>query len=232
VLDLSKNTLNSIDEKAFEPISHSLIQLKLSANRLFEMDVNALSRAFVPLNMLSTLFLNHNELTALPNLSAYKNLSEVNLANNQLKSIYDEATRERLLPDSIKSLHLENNHIKHINADTFAGLNKLKYLNLENNRVESIDDQSFAHLTHLQTLNLGKNYLKQIPSSNLITLVNLERIDLSAQNLMLKEIEDYAFDRTSNTNTIRKIDLSKNQIGTYFIHTLKYSDNNGKTFRE
>ena len=78
-----------------------------------------------------------------------------------------------------------------------------------------IDEQSFAHLTRLSTLNLGKNYLKHIPSHIFVTLVNLDRLDLSAQNSMLKEIEDFAFDRSSNTQIIRRIDLSKNRIGKY-----------------
>ena len=213
VLDLSHNFLNSLNEETFHPLSNSLIQLKLNHNRLSEMDAYKLAQVLSVLANLKTLHLRHNELVQLPNLSQLGKLEEINLGNNQLRNIFDEASNERLLPASISDLNLENNQLKHIKPSTFAGLHNLKYLNLENNQIMQIDEQSFTHLTNLKNVNLGKNYLKHIPSSNLVTLVNLDRLDLSAQNSMLKEIEDYAFDRSANTQAIRRIDLSKNKIG-------------------
>jgi len=63
-------------------------------------------------------------------------------------------------------------------------------------------------------LNLGKNFLKQIPTRAFYTLSVLQRLDLSAQNQMLKEIDDYAFDRRgASSHQLVKIDLSKNLIG-------------------
>lgn len=212
VLDLSNNAINSLSEETFQPIANSLIQLKLNHNRLSQIDTRQLSKVLSALYNLKTLILRHNELTALPDLSALVRLEEVNLANNQLESLSSE-DGARLLPASISDLNLENNRLKHIDASTFAGLDNLKYLNLENNQIAQIDEQAFAHLTRLSTLNLAKNYLKHIPSHIFVTLVNLDRLDLSAQNSMLKEIEDYAFDRSSNTQIIRRIDLSKNRIG-------------------
>lgn len=212
VLDLSQNKINSLSESTFQPVAASLIQLKLSHNKLSEIDSSQLSNVLSALVNLKTLILRHNELTKLPSLSDLSRLEEVNLASNQLESLLSESGRP-LLPGSISDLNLENNRLKHIKSNTFAGLSNLKYLSLENNQIMQIDEQSFAHLTRLSTLNLGKNYLKHIPSHIFVTLVNLDRLDLSAQNSMLKEIEDFAFDRSSNTQIIRRIDLSRNRIG-------------------
>lgn len=211
VLDLSQNSINSLSEQAFRPVASSLIQLKLNHNRLSEIDSSQLSQVLSVLVNLKTLILRHNQLALLPDLTGLARLEEINLANNQLESLSSDGNR--LLPSSISDLNLENNRLKHIKADTFAGLSNLKYLNLESNQISEIDPQAFSHLTRLSTLNLGKNNLKQIPSQIFVTLVNLDRLDLSAQNSMLKEIEDFAFDRSSNTQIIRRIDLSKNRIG-------------------
>lgn len=216
VLDLSQNKINSLSEGTFQPVAASLIQLKLSHNKLSEIDSSQLSHVLSALVNLKTLILRHNELTKLPSLSDLSRLEEVNLASNQLESLLSESGRP-LLPGSISDLNLENNRLKHIKSNTFAGLSNLKYLSLENNQIMQIDEQSFAHLTRLSTLNLGKNYLKHIPSHIFVTLVNLDRLDLSAQNSMLKEIEDFAFDRSSNTQIIRRIDLSRNRIGNILI---------------
>ena len=114
-----------------------------------------------------------------------------------LKALFEALTdgNEQLLPSSLIDLGLESNRIKEINENSLANLKNLKYLNLESNQISFIHDNAFAHLTRLATVNLAKNYLKQIPSRLIFTLVNLERLDLSAQNQMIKEIEDFAFDR-------------------------------------
>lgn len=214
VLDLSENAINSLSDETFQPVAASLIQLKLNRNQLAQIDTATLSRVLSVLTNLKTLILRHNELVALPDLTALAKLEEINLAHNQLESVLDQ-NGNRLLPTSISDLNLESNRLKHVTASTFAGLSNLKYLNLENNQIAQIDEQAFAHLTRLSTLNLGKNYLKHIPSHIFVTLVNLDRLDLSAQNSMLKEIEDFAFDRSSNTQIIRRIDLSRNRIGKH-----------------
>ena len=209
VLDLSQNQLEDLNEAAFEPIKSTLI-LKLNHNKLSAMDNAKLGNLLTKLNSLKTLALRHNQLVNLPNLSKMNKLEELLLANNQIEALTDG--NEQLLPNSLIDLGLESNRIKEINENSLANLKNLKYLNLESNQISFIHDNAFAHLTRLATVNLAKNYLKQIPSRLIFTLVNLERLDLSAQNQMIKEIEDFAFDRQSNAQPIKKIDLSKNRI--------------------
>lgn len=211
VLDLSENKINSLSAETFQPLAASLIQLKLNHNQLAQIDTSRLSEVLSVLGHLKTLILRHNQLVALPDLSRLTHLEEINLAYNELASLTD-ANNNRLLPSSVSDLNLENNRLTHITANTFAGLANLKYLNLENNQIALIDEQAFSHLTRLTTLNLGKNKLKHIPSHIFATLVNLDRLDLSAQDATLKEIDDFAFDRSSNTQVIRRIDLSRNRI--------------------
>lgn len=212
LLDLSMNQLENLNENVFEPVRSTLIQLKLNHNKLNKMSAKDLSKVLSTLTSLKSLTMRHNSLNELPNLSKVAKLEELSLSYNQIELLTDRNGNEQLLPNTLIDLSLEHNRIKHINDDTFSHLKHLKYLNLESNQITTISDASFAHLTRLTHLNLGKNFIKQIPTKIFYTLINLERVDLSAQNQMLKIIDDYSFDRQSNSRPIKKIDLSKNRI--------------------
>jgi Leucine-rich repeat (LRR) protein len=212
LLDLSDNQLENLNENVFEPVKFTLIHLKLNHNKLNKMNAKDLSKVLSSLSALKSLAIRHNFLTELPNLSKVAKLEDLSLSSNQIEQLTDPNTNENLLPNTLIELNLEHNRIKHINDDTFSHLKHLKYLNLESNQITTISDASFAHLTRLIHLNLGKNFIKQIPTKIFYTLINLERVDLSAQNQMLKIIDDYSFDRQSNSRPIKKIDLSKNRI--------------------
>lgn len=205
VLDLSNNQLNYIHPEAFSPVKSSLFSLKLHSNKLGNFEPEKLTDALSDLGMLKTLILRDNSFTKVANLEDLTSLEELSLADNQIEHLSQ-------LPLNIFDLDLQNNRIKHLSAQTFSNLKNLKYLNLESNQISHIDEDAFIHLTKIVALNLAKNYIKQVPSRIFFTLANLDRLDLSGQNQMLRDIEDYAFDRASNSKTIRKIDLSKNRI--------------------
>lgn len=210
VLDLSLNQLSDLSAQAFEPLAPSLIQLKINENHLGKMDTAKLEQVLTSLRKLRTLHIRSNDLTALPSMSSISSLEELAVSNNQIELLND---KEPLLPASLIDLNADNNRIKHLTANTLSNLVNLKYLNLESNQITSIGEDTFTHLVKLTQINLAKNYLKQIPAGMLYTLGDLQRLDFSAQNQMLKQIDDYAFDRQSSARAIAKIDLSKNRIG-------------------
>lgn len=212
VLELSTNQISNIHDATFQPVERMLIQLSLKYNKLNQMDTQRLSNIFSRFSSLRSLALDHNELGALPNLSKMSKLEDVSLSNNKLETLNDPATGEQLLPSKVQDLQLSNNRFKHITRRTFEGLNQLKYLYLDTNQIQHIDNDAFSHLTQLRALYLSKNYIRQIPTRAFYSLVNLDRLDLSNQNQQLREIEDFAFDRQSNSVHIRKVDLSKNRI--------------------
>ena len=121
-------------------------------------------------------------------------------------------TYECLLPTSLVELHLQHNKLQTINKNSFHRLKNLKYLNLAFNHISEISEESFKYLINLRELNLRNNHLKHIPSKIFYTLVNLNYLDLSSQKARLEKINNYAFDRISNKNTISFIDLTNNYI--------------------
>lgn len=210
-LDMSVNKLADLNEKTFVPVQNSLMHLKINENTLGEMMPGKLEKVLNGLNQLRTLHLRSNDLKSLPDLSQLDQLDELALQSNQIETLNDN---KQLLPSSLIDLNVGQNRIKQLTANTLSNLVNLKYLNLESNQISSISEDAFTHLTKLVQIHLAKNYLKQIPPHVFYTLIELQRLDLSAQNQMLKEIDDYAFDRRSNSNQITKIDLSKNRISS------------------
>ena len=212
VLELSYNQINDIKDGTFTSIEAVLIQLTLKHNKLSAMNPKRFSSIFSRLSNLRSLYIDSNGFTALPNLSKMAKLEDVSISYNQLESLIDAATGEQLLPSTVLDLQLGNNRFKHLTRKTFENLKNLKYLYLEGNQISAIDNDAFAHLTRLNSLFLSKNFIKHIPSKAFFTLISLERLDLASQNQMLREIDDFAFDRQLNAVAIRKIDLSKNRI--------------------
>lgn len=213
ILDLSNNELRDLGARTLEPVESTLVQLKLSSNRLNEMDIGKLGALLSKLNRLTFLGLRHNHLERVPDLSSMARLEELSLESNLLQSLGEESGRS-LLPSTLVDLKLENNKIQEITERTFANLKSLKYLNLGSNQIASISERAFAHMTKLTSLILKKNNIKHIPSRLVYSLINLDRLDLSSQNQFLKSVDDFAFDRQSNHHSIRKIDLSNNRIST------------------
>lgn len=212
ILDLTDNQLIWIDSEALKPIATSLIELRLQGNQLSSLiRVSSLATALAPLEKLMRLNLAKNNLSAIPDMSHLRLLSDINLSRNSIKSIRDEMNN--LIPSSVVNLNLEENRFDHITSQTFVGLSNLKYLNLGNNRISTIESDSFNNLPLLVKLTLTRNYLRHIPSGILAPLSYLESLDLSNQNDFLKTISDYAFDRTGNEKVPLKVDLSKNKIG-------------------
>ena len=207
-LDLSVNKLTDLNERTFVPVQASLMHLKINENKLGEMSVEKLEKVLNGLKKLASLHLSSNELKSLPNLSQTQ-LTELVLQSNQIESLNDY---KQLLPSSLIDLNVNNNRMKQLTAQSLAKLVNLKYLNLESNQIATISEDAFTHLTKLTQIHMAKNYLKQIRPRQFFTLIDLQRLDLSSQNQMLKEIDDYAFDRRSNARDITKIDLSKNRI--------------------
>jgi Leucine-rich repeat (LRR) protein len=211
VIDFSNNKLTTLSANVFKPIAETLISLKLAHNELSAMTSNDLGASLSKLTRLTTLVLRHNKLTKMPNLSTMNRLEELILSSNQIESLVDDKGNS-LLPSTTVEFSIENNRLTQINDNTFDNAKNIKYLNLASNQISSISKNAFINLRNLRSLNLRKNHLKEIPTHIFFNAKYLERLDLSSQNQVLTSIDDYAFDRHSNFQAIRKIDLSNNRI--------------------
>lgn len=210
---LKDNELSRIDVDAFKPIRKNLNTLWLSTNKLSEMNIKDLTEVLSSLEELTTLGLSNNQLTHLPDLSHMVKCNDLQLAGNYLAELMQYDPDKFLLPDNLLTLSLNDNRIKEIDPRWFKNLKKLKHLSLASNQISYIDADTFKDLTNLHQLSLSKNYISHIPSGVFKMQPFLKRLDFSSQNTMLKKIDNYAFDRESDSDhQMETLDLSNNRI--------------------
>ncbi|XP_043933343.1 osteomodulin [Protopterus annectens] len=182
-INLSHNNLKSsmIEAGAFSKLKF-LKHLHLQYNKLDEFPMGlptSLERLFLGFNKISKvsrdsmqglvnitmLDLCGNELSDAAfkgkTLSRLKNLMQLNLCSNQIKSLNME------LPHSLLYLSLENNSIASVAEDYFMKTPNLTILRLSRNKLEEVPFKAF-NLSNLLELNLDRNKLRKIfyiPSS-------------------------------------------------------------------
>ena len=135
-LDLSFNSIMSIDEYAFgysqNGLVNALTKLNLNNNELNQFQLNFVSQ----LSSLRELYLDYNKIEYLPD----------NLFSNSRR---------------LETLSLKGNFISNLRSEyIFAGLHfSLKRLNLGSNKIQSISRRVFMQTTKLKELNLERNQL-------------------------------------------------------------------------
>ncbi|XP_066449932.1 platelet glycoprotein Ib alpha chain isoform X2 [Eleutherodactylus coqui] len=105
-------------------------------------------------------------------------LEELNLANNTLKTL----PKVSQLP-SLTILQLSNNLISNIPDNAFKGLKKLTRLELQHNQIYSLHEEVFEDLRSLIRLDLSHNQLWMLPDHLLSNVENLEILYLSGNRL-------------------------------------------------
>lgn len=186
----------------------NLTTLSLSSNEIKRID----SSVFKSCKKLHTLDLSYNFLTNLSEiLSALEpikqNLKELRIGRNSIENLIELGRLDRL-----ETLDLSGNKIKSIRETIFLNLKSLKYLYLSDNLIESIESNAFISQRELSALILNNNYLSKVP--NVSTLSKLMLLDLSNQNGKLKEIQNYAFERTEAFSAI-SLNLDLNDISVF-----------------
>merc|ERR1711907_413053 len=193
-VDLSRNQLFSSDH-VFQSLEHitSLKILNLSHNFLN----GPLTGRATDVTSLEELYLDHNQLTALPSdignwtsirtlsvsknelveipssCSAWKKIETLNLRYNKLTALPTGALAEWA---SCKHLYVGANAITEV-PETISSLTALEMLDLRKNQLERIPMQ-LSSCTKLKLLNLGDNKIGDIPADVLAKCVELEELHL------------------------------------------------------
>ncbi|XP_063164640.1 epiphycan [Candoia aspera] len=135
------NRIKKINRDAFAHLGN-LKRIDLTSNFISEVDEDA----FRNLPQLQELILRDNEIRQLPELPT--TLKFIDISNNRLghKGIKEEAFKDMIdlhhlyitnnnldhipvpLPESLQSLHLQNNNILEMHEDTFCKMNDLSYI--------------------------------------------------------------------------------------------------------
>ncbi|XP_073507108.1 platelet glycoprotein Ib alpha chain [Phyllobates terribilis] len=114
-------------------------------------------------------------------------IEDLNLANNSLRKL----PKVSLLP-ALTTLQLSNNQISTIEDNAFTGLERLKMLKLQHNQIDSLSEEVFKSLPSLDHLDLSYNQLLYLPDRLLSSSENLVILYLSGNRLT--EIPDNFFE--------------------------------------
>ena len=181
-------TITSLD------LSWSSLTLKtgdfsgLSALTTLDLNLNDLTSlpegVFSGLSALTTLNLSGNDLTSLPEgvFSGLSSLTTLNLNSNDLTSL-PEGVFSSL--SALTTINLNSNDLTSLPTGVFSGLSALTTLDLRNNDLTSLPTGVFSGLSALTTLDLTDNDLTSLPTGvfsglSALTTLRLNRNDLTS----------------------------------------------------
>uniref|UniRef100_A0A8C9CXN9 Leucine rich repeats and immunoglobulin like domains 1 n=1 Tax=Panthera leo TaxID=9689 RepID=A0A8C9CXN9_PANLE len=152
--------------------------LNLSYNRLSEID----PAGFEDLPNLQEVYLNNNELTAIPSLGAASSpVVSLFLQHNKIRSVEGSQLKAYL---SLEVLDLSSNNITEIRSACFPQGLHIRELNLASNRIGSLESGAFDGLSRsLVMLRLSKNRITQLPVKA-FKLPRLTQLHLESNSLV------------------------------------------------
>lgn len=177
VLNISDNQIDEIKQDTFKDM-YNLKILDLSNN-----DIHVIENFSFDLLSLDHLLLQGNSLTHLwkTYFTGAKKIINLDISYNKLTDISSDAFDSLL--NSIRTLKLHNNQIKHIHVGMFRGMKYLQELNLANNQIINIDSNGFEDLQNLKVLNLHKNQLDTVDGKFIQGLSSLRDLYLDCNPL-------------------------------------------------
>ncbi|KAF2075746.1 hypothetical protein CYY_002928 [Polysphondylium violaceum] len=125
---------------------------------------------------LKELYLDHNCINNVPAnvFRELKNLSILDLSNNQLSSIPIEVSELK----ELKVLNLSHNNLTNL-PNEIGQLVKLTHLDIGFNFIETINTEAISNLVNLRILMMQRNYFNRLPTSLFAKLPLLESFSIS-----------------------------------------------------
>uniref|UniRef100_A0A5F4WF96 Leucine rich repeats and immunoglobulin like domains 1 n=1 Tax=Callithrix jacchus TaxID=9483 RepID=A0A5F4WF96_CALJA len=175
--------------------------LNLSYNKLSEID----PAGFEDLLNLQEVYLNNNELTAVPSLgAASSHVISLFLQHNKIRRVEGSVLKAYV---SLEVLDLSSNNITEVRNTCFPHGPPIKELNLAGNRIGTLELGAFDGLSRsLLTLRLSKNRITQLPV-RAFKLPRLIQLDLNRNRIRL--IEGLTF---QGLNSLEVLKLQRNNI--------------------
>ncbi len=177
---------NNINLLEIEDIISNLDRLKISTDSLKTI-VNC------DVNKIKTLNLLTSDLTQIPDLSKFVNLTKLNLSDNTNISNFNEVSKLK----NLSNLNLEKNNL-HGRMIDFSQLTNLTELNLDNN---TLWDEDLVNLKELKNNTNLTIYLRNNAITNATSLLELDRstkIHLSGNVNLTKDAQNKLRERFGN----------------------------------
>lgn len=152
------------------------------------------------------------------------NLVELDLSNNQFKSVPREALKNA---PSLRRLSLNNNPIKRIQNGDFSDLINLYFLDLSSCSINVIMPYAFHGLSSVRTLKLNDNHLRSLSGKILDSMLEVQELNLqnnpwkcdcnlrSLREKMIKRRIPLSFDPTCSLDMAPADDGGDHDRGRY-----------------
>ncbi|KAH8369717.1 hypothetical protein KR093_000679 [Drosophila rubida] len=200
-LELSNNQISSISQRTFSAL-RKLEVLKLGGNRLgdYPQSLKALSQC-LGLRQLDLMANNLNGPLSDQTLPVLRNLENLNLNRNMIKSIQNKALANF---SQLVSLSLRHNQVDVLQDHAFYGLGALDSLDLSYNGIVAISSASLKHLTRLTVLDLTHNFLRALTSDLIAPLPSLRELRLDGNDISI--VARNAMDRAHELQSLQMQD--------------------------
>ncbi|XP_014213933.1 chaoptin-like isoform X2 [Copidosoma floridanum] len=197
-LNLSGNRLTSLTEGTFSQMA--VRRIHLSSNGIRSID----PQTFAGLeDTLEYVNLENNELSALPTaVSSLRQLSYLYLASNAIRELSNDSFLE--FGGNLKALSLATNGFETVPVSALSGCSSLLHLNLGYNKIHKISPGDFEWAENLEILLLRNNFLTQLKPNTFGGTKKLKELSLSFNHLT--DISDEAF--TGLTDSLEILELS------------------------
>lgn len=205
-LDLSGNSLATIGSDMFVGLEDSLVDLRLSQNK-----IQSFGSSPIALRQLLRLDLSENNIVDLTKTSfvGLDNLLFLNLSGNTHIGPLAVGLLQPIT--KLKMIDLSNAGLKTLPVEFFAGSDNLESIILRNNGIQEIQDASFSNLRNLTSIDLSHNNIMAIRPSSFVNVMNIRRLNLKGNQLSAFKGEFF------NTGTgLEEIDISDNQLSYLF----------------
>lgn len=205
-LDLSGNSLASINADTFAGLQTSLNELRISQNK-----ITGLGTTPIALRGLRILDFSYNDLIDVQRdaFVGLENLQYLNLSNNNHLSPVTVTLFHPLT--KLKVLDLSNTGMKTLPIELFANSQDIEVIKMSHNGIQEVSDGSFANLRNISSIDLSHNKIMSIRSSAFINLMSIRKLYLQGNQLSAFKGEFF------NTGTsLEEIDVSDNQLSYLF----------------
>ncbi|XP_015273496.1 PREDICTED: leucine-rich repeats and immunoglobulin-like domains protein 1 [Gekko japonicus] len=200
-LYLGSNRISTLETKAFDSLSRSLLTLRLSKNRIAQLPAKAFK-----LSRLTQLELNRNRIRSIEGLTfqGLDSLEVLKLQRNSISRLTDGAFWGLA---RMQVLHLEHNILTEVNSGSLYGLSSLQQFHLSNNLISRIRPDGWNFCQKLHELSLSFNNLTRLDEGSLGDLGGLQILHLSHNSI--SHIAEGAF---KGLKSLRILDLNHNEI--------------------
>ncbi|KAG8233708.1 hypothetical protein J437_LFUL014312 [Ladona fulva] len=213
-LDLSENSISSIENEAFDDIGHSLRALRLSRAITHS---SLPTEPFRPLTELQVLDLGANRLRSIQESAFHfmRSLRTLSLQDNEIEEL-SRATFQPELHGALREIRLSFNSLGVLRTGTFSDLSSMEVLYLDDNRIARIEEGAFANLPRVRYIDLRGNKITTLADEAFQNLPELELLDMAYNSL--NNLDLIAFDQVGTLSSFH-LNVSHNSIDELTVNT-------------